>query len=81
MSNALLIGLFATGAAVGIAGALAVMRCRLSGWRRIAAVGGTFVLGLVFPFAVALGVVAYQNAADPAPNVFLQPGPANSGTR
>ena len=76
MTDEVLITLFVAGALLGGAGAFGVMRSRLAGWRRAALASGAFVVGLVAPLSIALGLIAYRNITDPAPNVFVQPGPA-----
>ena len=77
MTDELLVTLLVGGALLGAAGALRVVRSRFGGWQRAALAGGVFVVGLFVPLSIALGLIAYRNIADPAPNVFIQPAPAS----
>jgi len=76
MTDELLITLLATGLFLGAASAFGVARSRFRGWQRAALVSGAFVVGLAAPVSLALGLIAYRNMTDPAPNAFVQPGPA-----
>jgi hypothetical protein len=76
MTDELLITLLVAGVLLGATGVFGVVRSRFGGWQRAALVGGVFVAGLLAPLSIALGLIAYRNMTDPAPNVFVQPGPA-----
>jgi hypothetical protein len=76
MTDDVLIALLVAGVLLGAAGAFGVTRSGLTGWRRAALGGGAFVIGLVAPLSIALGLIVYRNVTDPVPNVFIQPGPA-----
>ncbi len=76
MFDEVLIALLIAGALLGTATALLVMRSRFVGWRRLALASGVFLVGLILPLSIALGLIAYRNITDPVPNVFMQPGPA-----
>jgi hypothetical protein len=76
MYDEVLIALLIAGALLGTATAFLVMRSRLAGWRRLALASGAFLVSLILPLSITLGLIAYRNITDPVPNVFIQPGPA-----
>jgi hypothetical protein len=75
MYGEVLIALLIAGGLLGTATAFLVMRSRFVGWRRLALASGAFLVGLILPLSIALGLIAYRNITDPVPNVFMQPGP------